>query len=274
MTAAAWAARRRRPRPRARSPLAGALVGGCLPDRLAGAVRFPRGPAVQAGAGRLHGRGGRDHDRGSAGQAHRRPGRRRSSSPSWLLCCRGMLGTSTSPTLVLAPRCGPAPGLRTLLPRAPAAARRAAGTAVVAVFGLRGSGVRVVGRPVRAPHAGASGLSAGSAACCCPRARRRVRRLHRQRADRARLRRPARRPRSTPTGNCWPWARQPGAGLLRGFPVSSSGSRTAIGDARGDPAVLPGRAAVRWLSLLFAGPLLAALPAAALGASWSTPPSG
>jgi sulfate permease, SulP family len=59
-----------------------------------------------------------------------------------------------------------------------------------------------------------------------------------------------------------------GAGLLRGFPVSSSGSRTALGVAAGGRTqvyslvTLAGVAAV----LLFAGPTLARFPAAALGA--------
>ncbi|HYN92640.1 MAG TPA: SulP family inorganic anion transporter, partial [Pilimelia sp.] len=59
-----------------------------------------------------------------------------------------------------------------------------------------------------------------------------------------------------------------GAGLLRGFPISSSGSRTALGVAAGartqaySLVALAGVVAV----LLFAGPLLARFPTAALGA--------
>lgn len=59
-----------------------------------------------------------------------------------------------------------------------------------------------------------------------------------------------------------------GAGVLRGFPVSSSGSRTALGDAAGSRTqlyslvTLAGVVAV----LLFAGPLLTHFPTAALGA--------
>jgi SulP family sulfate permease len=59
-----------------------------------------------------------------------------------------------------------------------------------------------------------------------------------------------------------------GAGLFRGFPVSSSASRTAIGDASGartqlhSLVVLASVVAV----LLFLGPLLARFPTAALGA--------
>lgn len=59
-----------------------------------------------------------------------------------------------------------------------------------------------------------------------------------------------------------------GAGLLRGFPISSSGSRTALGVAAGartqaySIVALAGVVAV----LLFAGPLLARFPTAALGA--------
>lgn len=59
-----------------------------------------------------------------------------------------------------------------------------------------------------------------------------------------------------------------GSGMLRGFPVSSSGSRTALGDAAG------GRTQVYSLSalvlvvctLLFLSPVLSAFPTAALGA--------
>jgi MFS superfamily sulfate permease-like transporter len=59
-----------------------------------------------------------------------------------------------------------------------------------------------------------------------------------------------------------------GAGLLRGFPISSSGSRTAVGVAAGARSqvyslvALAGVVAV----LLFAGPMLARFPTAALGA--------
>jgi sulfate permease, SulP family len=59
-----------------------------------------------------------------------------------------------------------------------------------------------------------------------------------------------------------------GAGLVRGFPVSSSGSRTAIADAvgaRSQAYSLVAAAAVLAV-LLVGGPVLAAFPAAALGA--------
>jgi len=57
-------------------------------------------------------------------------------------------------------------------------------------------------------------------------------------------------------------------GLLRGFPVSSSGSRTAIGDAVGSRSQLYSLVALAavLLVLLVGGPVLAAFPAAALGA--------
>jgi len=59
-----------------------------------------------------------------------------------------------------------------------------------------------------------------------------------------------------------------GAGLIRGFPVSSSGSRTAIGDSLGSKTQLHSLVAVAAVaaSLLFAGSLLARFPVAALGA--------
>lgn len=57
-------------------------------------------------------------------------------------------------------------------------------------------------------------------------------------------------------------------GLLRGFPVSSSGSRTAIGDALGSRSQLYSLVALAAVIvvLLVGGPVLAAFPAAALGA--------
>ncbi len=59
-----------------------------------------------------------------------------------------------------------------------------------------------------------------------------------------------------------------GAGLLRGFPVSSSGSRTALGDAAGSRTQLFSLVALIWVlaTLLFLGPVLAHFPTAALGA--------
>jgi SulP family sulfate permease len=59
-----------------------------------------------------------------------------------------------------------------------------------------------------------------------------------------------------------------GAGLLRGLPVSSSGSRTAVGDSVGSKTQLHSlvAAAVVALTLLFAGSLLARFPVATLGA--------
>lgn len=59
-----------------------------------------------------------------------------------------------------------------------------------------------------------------------------------------------------------------GAGLLQGFPVSSSGSRTAIGDATGGRTQLTSlvTALATVLALAVAGPLLASFPTAALGA--------
>jgi high affinity sulfate transporter 1 len=59
-----------------------------------------------------------------------------------------------------------------------------------------------------------------------------------------------------------------GAGLLRGFPVSSSGSRTALGDAAGSRTQAHSLVALVCVlaTLLFLGPLLARFPMAALGA--------
>ena len=59
-----------------------------------------------------------------------------------------------------------------------------------------------------------------------------------------------------------------GSGLLHGFPVSSSGSRTAIGDAIGGRTQLASLVTVvcTVAALVFARPLLAAFPLAALGA--------
>ncbi|MFF5209619.1 SulP family inorganic anion transporter [Streptosporangium sp. NPDC000396] len=59
-----------------------------------------------------------------------------------------------------------------------------------------------------------------------------------------------------------------GTGLTRGFPVSSSGSRAALGDAAGSHTQLYSLVALASVTmvLLFVGPLLAHFPAAALGA--------
>jgi sulfate permease, SulP family len=59
-----------------------------------------------------------------------------------------------------------------------------------------------------------------------------------------------------------------GAGLFSGFPVSSSGSRTVIGDALGSRTQLYSlvTAAILLLTLLFLGPALSTFPLAALGA--------
>ncbi len=59
-----------------------------------------------------------------------------------------------------------------------------------------------------------------------------------------------------------------GAGLFSGFPVSSSGSRTVIGDAIGSRTQLYSlvAAAILLLTMLFLGPALSTFPLAALGA--------
>jgi high affinity sulfate transporter 1 len=59
-----------------------------------------------------------------------------------------------------------------------------------------------------------------------------------------------------------------GAGVFQGFPVSSSGSRTAIGDASGSRTQLHSLVALGCvvIVLLFLGPVLAHFPVAALGA--------
>lgn len=59
-----------------------------------------------------------------------------------------------------------------------------------------------------------------------------------------------------------------GAGVLQGFPVSSSGSRTALADAAGGRTQMYSLVALAAVVavLLFAGPLLADFPSAALGA--------
>lgn len=58
------------------------------------------------------------------------------------------------------------------------------------------------------------------------------------------------------------------AGVMQGFPVSSSGSRTAIGDSLGSRSQLHSLVALTVVvaTLLFLGPVLAGFPTAALGA--------
>ena len=80
-----------------------------------------------------------------------------------------------------------------------------------------------------------------SSRCCWPGARRRLRRLHRQHPHRPSVRRPPQAADRRRSGSCSPWARPTSASvLLHGFPVSSSGSRTAIGDAVGGRTQLAG----------------------------------
>ncbi|MGM0385626.1 MAG: SulP family inorganic anion transporter, partial [Actinomycetota bacterium] len=59
-----------------------------------------------------------------------------------------------------------------------------------------------------------------------------------------------------------------GSSLLQGFPVSSSGSRTALGDMMGSRSQLFSLVSLACVlaTLLFLGPVLAAFPSAALGA--------
>ena len=66
-----------------------------------------------------------------------------------------------------------------------------------------------------------------------------------------------------------------GSGLLHGFPVSSSGSRTAIGDAVGGRTQLASLVTVLCTvaALLFARPVLAAFPRRRSARSSCTPPS-
>ena len=143
------------------------------------------------------------------------------------------------------------------------------------------TGIAVVGRdPGRA--AAARGLPrAGRPArrCCCPRS------ASRSSATPTTCSPPGRSPPAhgerhrRRTRNCSPSARPTSApGLLHGFPVSSSGSRTAIGGRRRQPhpAVLAGhpRRHRRW-RCCSCGPLLAALPRPPRSArSSSTPRSG
>ncbi len=70
------------------------------------------------------------------------------------------------------------------------------------------------------------------------------------------------------SASCWLSAGQPRAGLLGGIPVSSSGSRTAIGDAVGQRTQLGGLVIVLCtvLAILTLRPVLAAFPVAGLAA--------
>ena len=124
-----------------------------------------------------------------------------------------------------------------LFPRAPMALIGMLGAAAaVALLDLQARGRHRHRRdPRRAAGAGAARTSLdGVRVAAAGRPRRRVRRLHRQRPHRPRLRRPAATSGSTPSGSCSRSARPTSApGCMHGFPVSSSGSRTAIGDAVG-----------------------------------------
>jgi MFS superfamily sulfate permease-like transporter len=75
--------------------------------------------------------------------------------------------------------------------------------------------------------------------------------------------------RSTPTGSCWrSGVANAGAGLVRGFPVSSSATRTAIAVTTGSRSQVYSlvTAASVLVVLLIARPVLARFPTAALGA--------
>ena len=151
-------------------------------------------------------------------------------------------------------------------PRAPIALIGMLGaTAVVALFGLQDRGIEVIGeipaglpRPIVPDVSLADVVSAAAA-----RPGRRLRRVLRQHPHRPRVRgrsgeRIDAKRELSPLG-----AANLGAGLLQGFPVSSSGSRTAIGDsAVGARSQLAGVVTVVGivLALLFARPAARAVP--------------
>ena len=233
------------------------LVGVlCLVGR-AGPAGLPRRPAVPAGAGRLPGRRRGHHDRQPAGQAHRRAGRAATRSSPRSRRCAQRLGDGHRPTLAARPR------------RAGAAARGWPGCSRAARAADRhaargGRGGRcprwsttafgVVGDvPGGLPGAGAAGCPPGatSATLVLPAVGIAIVGY----SDNVLTARTfAARKGDDIDANAELLAlgaAQLGAGLIHGFPVSSSGSRTAIGDAgrQPHPAVLAGRAGVSWSSL-------------------------
>ena len=127
---------------------AGLVVGALCIARLGRAARLPRGPAVQAGAGRIHGGHRRDHGRQPARQAHRHrrrrrlvrhPGRLRRRPPgrgAWADPCSRRRGAHVAARRE--PRCcprSPMPLVGMLL-----------AAATVAVFDLETHGIAVVGQ--------------------------------------------------------------------------------------------------------------------------------
>ena len=233
---------RRRPGPvrRAAPPRWPLLVGGlCLLGRAA-AARLPGRPAVQARPGRLHGRRRRHHDRRPAGEDHRRPGRRRRVRPRRSRRSLSHLDDVHWPTAACSAaaagrRCSPSTRL------CPAAARtadrRAAGGRGRGAASLQDHGIAVVG-PVPAglptPQLPDLRLADLRAAARCRRSASRSSAYTDNVLTGAGVRPRAGQTGSTPTRNCWRSASATSRpAWLQGFPVSSSGSRTAIGDALG-----------------------------------------
>ena len=156
-------------------------------------------------------------------------------------------------------------------PRAPVAlVGMVAATAAVALLGLREAGVQVIGDiPAGLPSPGVPDVSAGAVLALLAPALGvafvgytdnilTARSFGERRGDRID---PKRELLALGAANL-------GAGLMQGFPVSSSGSRTAIVDGAGGRSQLAGLVAVlaTVLSILTLRPVLEAFPTAALGA--------
>ena len=141
-------------------------------------------------------------------------------------------------------------------------------TALTTAFDLQDKGVAVVGQlPAGLPQPGLPPLG-DYAALLLPAAGVLLVGIHRQRADRPGVRDPRRVQHGRQPGVPRAGRANVGAGLFQGFPVSSSGSRTAIGESAGARTQLHSLVAVGCVIvvLLFLRPVLAYFPIAALGA--------
>ena len=242
-----------------------------LPAGEIGRTRLPRRSAVQTRPGRLHGRCRRHHDLRAAGEDHRRQVDGDEFAPQ-IASFLGRLDQLHWPTVILATALVVLLfTLHRLVPRLPGPLITVAlATAVVALFSLQDYGILVVGAvPAGLPTPAIPSLSIADLQLLIVPAIgvAFVAYTDNVLTARAFALRPASRSMPTRNGPRSPRANI-SASLFHGFPVSSSGSRTALGAALGSRTQLYSLVALLLVlsTLVVAGPLLAGFPKAALGA--------
>ncbi len=181
------------------------------------------------------------------------------------------LGQAHAPTLILGVTAAALMILGARLwPRAPVAlVGMLTATAAVALFDLRDRGVQVIGEiPSAMPAFGVPDVTAGGVAALLVPAMGVTFVAYSDNVLTARAFEEREHPIDPPRELLALAAANLGAGLLQGFPVSSSGSRTAIAAAVGARTQLAGIVTVLGtiVAVVFLRPLLAAFPSAALGA--------